>query len=76
MECNIIKLKYNHHQTKNYNQLLALPGVKSKYKSKYKYNELRNSERVNKWLLTQEYLMLVIKTCCSKASSNLSIDQM
>ena len=55
MECNIIKLKYNHHQTKNYNQLLALPGIpkdikltKSKYKSKYKYNELRNSERVNK----------------------------
>ena len=32
-------------------------------KSKYKYNKLKNSERINKRLLSQEYLVVVIKTC-------------
>ena len=31
-------------------------------KSKCKYNKLKNSERMNKCLLLQEYLVVVIKT--------------
>ena len=32
-------------------------------KSKYKYHKLKNSKRVNEWLLMQEYLVVVIQTC-------------
>ena len=31
--------------------------------TKSKYNKLNNSERVNEWLLMQEYLVVVIKIC-------------
>ena len=39
-------------------------------------NKLKNSERVNEWLLMQEYLVVVVQTSLSKGSSNFSVDKM
>ena len=48
-------------------KILVAPGNNKKnvkvIKSKYKYNKLKNSEKINEWFLRQGYLVLVIKTC-------------
>ena len=62
---------FNNEQTKNYNHR-APKNSSSAWeqqknvkvsKSKYKYNTLKNSERIIEWLLLQEHLVVAIKTC-------------